>query len=169
MRLFIMRHGIARELGGAIHRDADRPLAPEGFERTGQIAERLTGLCGEIDWIASSPLLRARQTAEVVGARFGLKPDLLEDLQPGGDLRHLLSRLRHKNPGRALWVGHLPDVAELASFCLTGHAGVAGLEFKKDSIAAIHFPREAHAGQGILEWLIQPAQILSIPPPPPEA
>lgn len=169
MRLFIMRHGIARDLGGGIHHDADRPLTPEGLDRTGRIADRLTWICGEIDWIAASPLLRARQTAEVVGARFNLEPDILEDLQPGGDLRHLLSQLRHKNPGRALWVGHLPDVAGLVSFCLTGHAGAAGFEFKKDSIAAIHFPREARAEQGLLEWMIQPAQFLAIVPPAPEA
>jgi phosphohistidine phosphatase len=155
MRLYIMRHGIARSLGGPILRDVDRPLTPEGVERTGQVADHLLHFCGELNWVASSPLLRACQTAEIVCTRFRTEPDLLEDLQPGGDLEGLFAQLRRKGAASSLWVSHMPEVAELAALCLTGRRDGAGLQFKKDAVAAIHFPKEPRPGHGILEWLLQ--------------
>ena len=65
--IYIMRHGIAADLGaGGIIHDEDRPLTPEGRVKMQQAAEGIRRLELKFNLIFTSPLLRARQTAEVV-------------------------------------------------------------------------------------------------------
>ena len=85
----LMRHGIAAELGeGGVIRDAERPLTPEGRARLEQAALGLRRLNPKYNFIFTSSLLRARQTAEVVAVALGMqnKVKVLESLAPGQGL-----------------------------------------------------------------------------------
>jgi len=162
MRLFIMRHGIAEDLGGAVRRDADRPLSFIGSERTEKIAQVLHTICGGLDVIISSPLLRARQTADLVNAPFKTRREILDCLRPGGDPEEILSQLRTYATDSCLVVGHMPDISILASYCLCSTPARVFMQFQKAAVASIIFSRVPYMASGVLEWLIQPDHLLSL-------
>jgi broad specificity phosphatase PhoE len=67
IELYLMRHGIAADLGDAgVLKDEDRPLTLEGRAKMRQAAEGIGEFGLKLNLILTSPLLRARQTAEVV-------------------------------------------------------------------------------------------------------
>jgi probable phosphoglycerate mutase len=67
----LIRHGsTAWNKEGRIQGHTDNPLDEEGLQQAAAIAERLSG--EEWDYIYSSDLLRARQTAEVIAAKLGI-------------------------------------------------------------------------------------------------
>jgi broad specificity phosphatase PhoE len=59
---------------------SDRPLTELGRRQAAALAEAVAG-AGELEAVYTSPLVRARETAEVVGARLGLEPVALADLR----------------------------------------------------------------------------------------
>src|SRR6267154_2788646 len=76
MRLYLLRHGIAVAHGTPGVAETDRPLTPKGEKRVRQIAEGLERLGIEPDRILTSPLPRARRTAEIVAEVLGLEDRL---------------------------------------------------------------------------------------------
>lgn len=83
--LYIMRHGLAaaRDVASVVD-DAKRPLTSEGKQKMREISAGLVQTGAEIDWIVSSPLVRAVETAEIVAEELGSKPplDICEALKP---------------------------------------------------------------------------------------
>ena len=80
--LLLVRHGETDwNAEGRLQGHTDRPLNDYGRRQAGELAERLAGE-EEVDAIYASDLARARETAEIVGARLGLPvgvdPDLRE-------------------------------------------------------------------------------------------
>ncbi len=114
MRLYLIRHGkaVSAELAPS---DGERPLSPEGREGIERMAKRLRSLGVEWELILTSPLVRARQTAEILcGA--GLAPSVEEaaELAPACKLAAWLPFLvswRREGRGDLAAVGHLPNVA----------------------------------------------------------
>jgi phosphohistidine phosphatase len=163
-----MRHGIAADLGeGGVLKDADRPLTLEGRARMKQAATGVRELDLKFNVILSSPLLRARQTAEVVAEVLDLqhKVKILNSLAPGcafieGEGKHaeIFLELGAYQFDRALLVGHMPDLSELASFLLTGNRNL-NIEFKKGSICAIEVASLPPRGPGLLRWLMAPKHL----------
>lgn len=166
--LYLMRHGIAAELGeGGVIRDADRPLTPEGRAKLQQAAEGVRRLELKFNVIFTSPLLRARQTAEVVADVLELqhKVKVIETLSPGRSLvgaesgqADLFIEMGAYSFDRALLVGHQPDLSELASYLLTGNRNL-NIEFKKGSICAIEVTSLPPRGPGLLRWLMAPRHL----------
>ena len=77
MDLLIIRHAIAerREVfAQAGEADSARPLVAKGRKRMKQVVRGLKGLVPTIDVLATSPYLRAAQTAEIVAAAEELAP-----------------------------------------------------------------------------------------------
>ena len=75
--LYIMRHGLAAERSvTTVMEDAKRPLTPEGKQKMREIAAGLIRAGLEADWIVSSPLARAVETAEIVARRSGVQASL---------------------------------------------------------------------------------------------
>ena len=71
MILFLMRHASAGTVRGNLILDAKRGLVKEGKEQCMLMARVLAALKAPIDVIVSSPLKRARQTAQLVGTELG--------------------------------------------------------------------------------------------------
>src|ERR1043166_5295799 len=94
--LYLMRHGIAVERGSPDYPDdGARPLTEKGRKRVGQIADGLCNIGFEADWIVTSPLVRARETAHVVAESIHARAPLdgCDSLAPGGsfgDLKEFL-------------------------------------------------------------------------------
>ncbi len=168
IELYLMRHGIAADLGEAgVIKDADRPLTQEGRVRMKLAAEGLRELGLKFNLILTSPLLRARQTAEVVAEVLELqhKVKIIESLAPGkafieseGRNAEIFLELGAFQFDRALLVGHMPDMAELASFLLSGNRNL-NIEFKKGSVCAIEVSSLPPRGPGLLRWMLTPKQM----------
>ena len=168
IELYLMRHGIAADLGEAgVFKDVDRPLTPEGRARMKQATAGIRKLDLKFNLILTSPLLRARQTAEAVAEVLDLqhKVKVLEPLAPGrafieGEGRHaeIFLELGAYQFDRALLIGHMPDLSELASFLLTGNRNL-NVEFKKGSLCSIEVASLPPRGPGLLRWLMTPKQL----------
>ena len=164
MQLYLMRHGIALDVGEqGIKRDAERPLSPEGIHKTTAIAAGLAALEIRLDAIGTSPLIRARQTAQIVAEAIGRRATFEEcpALAPGGAPEDVFAWLRSHAVEAVLLTGHMPDLADLASVCLSGRESV-NLVFKKAGVCCIAFEGAPAKSQGQLEWLMQPRHLVAL-------
>jgi phosphohistidine phosphatase len=112
MRLFLVRH--AKAAPG--QPDELRPLTESGRATAREVGEHLRGEHPAA--VLSSPLLRARETAEAIARAVGLVLETDERLAPGATL----AAVREAVEGRAdpvVVVGHQPDCSEIV-FALTG-------------------------------------------------
>jgi phosphohistidine phosphatase len=156
---FIMRHGIAVDRGSAgFSDDSKRPLTPEGKKKMKEITAGLVGLGFDVDWIVTSPLVRARETAEIVADELGSRVplDLCDELSPGGSPEALITYLaRQPKRKRVLVVGHEPDLSELAAR-LIGAGRHANLAFRKGGCCLITFDEFPPKSPGQLVWWLAP-------------
>lgn len=160
MHLYIVRHAVAENAGDEFPDDVARPLTDEGRDKAALVARGLTVLGCHPSVIASSPLLRSIQTATALAAVLapGTTPIMLDELRPGASPHALLKWLRAAGDGDTLVVGHMPEVAQLASVAL-GNSTTLNLTFKKAAAACLRFEGPPAAGRAALDWLIQPAAL----------
>jgi phosphohistidine phosphatase len=157
--IYIMRHGIATRRGsdGSLD-DSKRKLTDEGREKMQKIAMGLKRLGAEIDWIVTSPLVRAVETAQIVAESLDAKVplDYCDGLRPGEAAEKLLSFLT-KQPERrkVLLVGHEPDLTSLAAR-FVGAGPHANLVLKKGGCCLITFDHLPLKLQGQLVWWLTP-------------
>ena len=153
MKVYFLRHGDAGDPNAWRGNDADRPLTPEGRERTAQEAATLARLQVKLDAIVTSPLLRARQTAEPVAGALGIRTTLKDDERIVDlDPRRLTSILRdHTKADAIMLVGHEPTMSQTIAQLIGG----ADLELKKGGLACIEL-KNADSPHGQLLWLIPP-------------
>ena len=155
MDLCIVRHAWAeRQDDSRWPDDGMRPLTAEGKERFARVVKKLVGVRLTPGIIATSPLIRCIETAEILAAGLdATKIVKLDELQPGSDLQGLLrwTARQAANHEQIAWVGHAPDVGNLAA-ALIGDAG-ALIHFAKGTVAAIRFDGEPTAAAGELQWL----------------
>jgi len=159
MRVVFVRHGIAED--SSDRGDEFRRLTPEGRDKTRAAMRGLRELDVRPDRIFTSPLLRARETAEIAEDLLGGEVEELDCLKPGGNFPKFLETLEHLDAAEVLAVGHMPDIAEFAQRCLTGRVTFA-MTFKKAAAMCVEFDGEPAAGRGRLEWLLQPSMLRAL-------
>ena len=154
--LYFIRHGLAEERGDAWPDDAKRPLSDEGMSRLRKAARALTRIDVTIDVVLTSPLVRTRQTAEIVAAALDPRPSLVnvDSLKPDGSYAAVIADLdKHSRKCRIALVGHEPMIGELAArFIGSRHP----IEFKKGAVCRIDVVDLPPAGPGELRWLLTP-------------
>ena len=156
MKLYIVRHAPAGERGDPrFPDDRLRPLTEEGQKRFNDTVKKLIRSGFAPQAVATSPLLRCRQTAEIVVDRVRGKPTLAElaALEPGSDLDALVDWTNEQAVEEIAWVGHAPDVSVLAAELL-GPRGESAIRFAKGAVAYILFDGEVSRGTGELQWLV---------------
>jgi len=135
--LYLIRHAIAEERGEAWPDDSKRPLTGEGISRMRKAARGLERLGVVLDVVLTSPLVRARQTADIVAAVFAPRPPIvsLDSLAPGGTFQSVVADLdKHARRTRIALVGHEPGIGELASRLTASRQPLA---FKKGAVCRI--------------------------------
>ena len=158
MDLYALRHGKAEEPGP--RGDAARRLTQEGAREMARIAEALYRLGYRPGRVASSPLKRARQTAEAVvaAAPQAKRPtiEVWEELVPEAAPQSAMARLSGSEPdGSVMLVGHMPHLADLVGEAVS--AGVrAQLEIKKGALAHVRVSSFSHRPHGHLRALLTP-------------
>ena len=160
--LYVIRHGLAEERSEAWPDDNKRPLTPDGFSRMRKATRGLARLGVAIDIVLSSPLVRARQTAETVAAGLEPRPSLVnvDSLAPDGSYAAILADLeKHGRRPRIALVGHEPGIGELAARLIgSRHA----LEFKKGAVCRIDLDELPPVGPGDLRWMLTPKILLAL-------
>lgn len=153
MQIYFLRHGIAN-FDVWTQPDFERPLNQKGIERMKLTARCIQDLDLGLDVLLSSPLVRARQTAEIVAEVLDPKPlfHMDERLSPGFDLQDLEAIMQNYGDAQALMVvGHEPDFSEVIGDLIGG----AKIVVKKGSLARIDISTLSPPG-GTLVWMIPP-------------
>jgi phosphohistidine phosphatase len=166
MKLYIVRHAIAAPHGTPNMPDDDRPLTEEGIEKMHQIAEGLRSLEYVPDLILSSPLPRARQTAEILVSVFEPKRSnlkLLHALAPSGSHRELYRAIAsYKQKLESLMlVGHQPYLGEIAGEMAWG-SPEHFLELKKGGVCVLELRDFGTPPSGSLVSLLTPSVLRRI-------
>lgn len=153
LQLHFLRHADAGDPEGFQGDDAARPLSEKGELQ----AERLGSFLAEVgfqpDAIISSPKVRARRTAEVVGAAIGVGVRLDDRLAGGVDPATVDAILADAGkPQRPVLVGHDPDFSQVLGWL----ANADGLTMKKGAFARVDVRGDVADGRGTLRWLVPP-------------
>jgi phosphohistidine phosphatase len=159
MQLLIIRHARAEERG-LLRRDAGRRLTKDGRKEMRKAAKGLARLVDDLDILATSPLTRAHETADILADELdGPAPTELQLLAPRGSPGRLLAWVADQPADATVaLIGHEPDLGCFAGYLLGGKAS-SFIELKKGAACLISFEREPKAGEGRLQWLLTPSQL----------
>lgn len=158
MELYFLRHGDAVSGEAWKGKDAQRPLSAQGAALMEREAVAIARLCPRVDVMLCSPLVRARQTAEIVARKLGRPelPEAEERLSPGFGVDELAAILRERHGAGALMlIGHEPDFSRVISACIGG----GRVEVKKGSLLRVDLEK-ASSLSGVLAWNL-PVSVLA--------
>ena len=143
-------------------RDVERPLTEAGRTEIEKIGNSLAQLSVDFDRVASSPLRRAKETAEIVIKAYEKNPPKLEiwdELRPEGNKSELMQRLsKLKQDSDVLLVGHEPYLSALMGEIIAGNSA-SRILLKKGGLAKIQIMSFAPKVTGELRWLLTPRHL----------
>jgi phosphohistidine phosphatase len=135
-----------------------RPLTDLGKEEVEAMARVLAQLGVKPDAILTSPLVRARETAEVVAAELRVaKPAVSDELAPEGSLSGVLNDILNAGrPKQVLLSGHMPGVGRMVGYLVWAEPE-AVVPFRTAAICRVDLPDDSpFPGYGDLRWLLPP-------------
>jgi phosphohistidine phosphatase len=162
VKLLVIRHGPAEdpESWEAEGRDDRlRPLTPEGKKEVRRAVQGLATLVRTIDVLASSPLVRAVQTADVIAAEYGTKITTVDVLTPESDPDKAVQWLKQQPVDATIaMVGHEPHQSMFVGYLLTG-TPASVIELKKAGACLLELENPIKPGRGALQWLLAPKML----------
>ena len=159
LELYLIRHGVAAERGEDYPDDSKRPLTGSGMSKLRKEAKALNTLEVGFDLIITSPLVRTKQTAEIISETLNGKPPVTtsDSLAPAGTPAAVMQELaRHMRKARIALVGHEPNLGELAARLIGARSAI---EFKKGAICRIDFEVMPPKSLGQLQWFLTPRML----------
>jgi phosphohistidine phosphatase len=155
MRVLLVRHAIAVDRDTPGVSDHLRPLTEEGASRFRKSARAIAALTNA-DLVLTSPLLRAKQTAEILAREWPAVAVQESEPLGSGDRRPFEATLRRLPKGSTIVaVGHEPHVSEWTADWLGAPRGEA-FAFKKGGAALIDFDDGVGEGAGRLVFFLAP-------------
>ncbi|MEA5618514.1 phosphohistidine phosphatase SixA [Cronbergia sp. UHCC 0137] len=164
MELYLIRHGIAEEHQPGL-KDQERQLTKEGRQKTEKVAQKLIKLELNFDLILTSPLSRARQTAEIlIAAKLSSQLEESSHLAPDGNIENWLKDWYYPQnyPAKTqlALVGHEPCLSSWAEILLWGEVKER-LVLKKAGMIGIKLPETGSPlGRSQMFWLTSPKYLL---------
>lgn len=161
LELYIIRHGLAGQCLEDKMMDEERPLKKKGKEQLKEIAKGLEkhNICFDI--VLTSPLLRAKQSAEIINSHCGKNKGVTETnhLKPGASYINLIKFLNKlKNKNKVAIVGHEPFLSGFASYCLS-KSKTSFINLKKGGIIKLETDKMIKPGHCIMSWLTEPTHL----------
>jgi len=159
MDLLVIRHAIAgdrAEWAKTGRPDHERPITDEGRQRMAVNAGALRRLVPELDLLATSPFVRAVETADVVAEAY--EDLVIVDAPPlahGGSPEEVRAWIAGRPEQRIGVVGHEPDLGQLISWFVFGSPS-AGIALKKGGACLLRFGGPPQRGAAELRWLLPP-------------
>jgi phosphohistidine phosphatase len=157
VRLFFLRHGRAMARADWSGDDDLRPLTPEGEAAMAREARTIAAMDLGLKVIITSPLARARRTAEIVAEAAGGGVSVVEDerLAGGFDVKALRAVVaEHGTPKALMLVGHEPDFSTVVGALIGGGRVVC----KKGGLARVD-AADGDLKAAELAWLLPPSQL----------
>jgi phosphohistidine phosphatase len=157
MDLFVLRHGKAEPSSDGSD-DSKRALTGDGKKEIRKVGKWMRRKKFRFDVIATSPLTRASETAEIIARVLGQKKRLAvwEELAPGGDVDTICYRAaQYGEDAAVLLTGHEPLLSMLVSRIIAGD-DTASLILAKGGLAKIRNYSFDKRPSGDLQWLLTP-------------
>ncbi|QNN24707.1 phosphohistidine phosphatase SixA [Planctomycetales bacterium ZRK34] len=152
----MFRHGIA-EAHGPDGSDASRRLTSAGVKKTREAAAGLSRFAHVPEVILTSPLTRAVQTADILGATLDLRPQV-EDVLAYGPAEAVIQMLSERSENTVMLVGHEPTFSQCVErVCTRGAEGF--VQMKKAGCACVSYDP---GRQGRLMWLASPKMLRAL-------
>lgn len=160
MDMYVIRHAEAVSRDDKQYDDDDRPLTDVGREQARNLAKALVAQGIQFESVVSSPLIRARQTAEEMlqnmpGPMAAL--EYCDHLAPGGKARKLSRSLLGIGGESVAIIGHEPDLSNFIGR-LIGCREMQ-LSLAKGGVAKVQCDGVPDKGLGRLVWLLTPEWI----------
>jgi phosphohistidine phosphatase len=152
MELYLLRHGIAEDAMPG-KRDSDRDLTAEGRRKLRDLLKVVKAAGVLPTAILSSPLNRAKETAEIAAKALGFEGTVLQSnaLVPNAHPMELWEEVRmHRGEEQLLLVGHEPLFSAAASTLL--NANGMRIDFKKGAMMRIDLEGFSAGPRGVLKW-----------------
>jgi phosphohistidine phosphatase len=157
MEIYLMQHGpnLSKD------EDPEESLSPEGEGQVSKAAEAVKKMRLKFDVIVASPKKRSKQTAAIVAEAVGfpmadiVETDRVKAMTPAQETINYLKKFEDKQS--VLIAGHLPSLAEVASFLLTVGAKVV-IQFERGGIGRIDVD-SLPTHEGRLRWYLTPDQL----------
>ena len=147
---------MAAERGDDWPDDTKRPLTTTGVSRFREVVDGLVWFGVGLDEIYSSPLVRARQTADLLSAGLDGRPSvrILDELAPGHEPARVLAELAKRvKRRRVAVVGHEPDLGELAAALI---GAPRALPFRKGGVCRIDVDRLGSSSARLADLVSSP-------------
>jgi phosphohistidine phosphatase len=163
MRLVLVRHAEAADRDPRLHRDdGQRPLTPKGRRVHARMAAALARVEPRARNILTSPLVRARETAEITASAIGVPTGEIRACEALGDRfsKKGLLEETHLLPKDAVvvLVGHAPTLGELAADLLHREGGI-DIDFQKSAMLCLDFEAYPAEGTATLRWFLTPRSL----------
>jgi phosphohistidine phosphatase len=158
MDLYLIRHADALPQGPDARSDDGRPLSDKGREQCAALAKCLQARGIALDHLYTSPLLRARQTAEALQEQStGTRPELVVSEALALDakskkVKHFFLTVEGESVGL---IGHQPDLARWVAWLIGSKK--ADVTLAKSGFAKIVCADGPGKGHGVLTLLVSPA------------
>ena len=155
MNIYLIRHGEAEPTSDNKPHE-ERALTEEGVIILRNSSLLWKNFVDSFDIILSSPLKRAKQTAEIIMEAFALKTEVVVEISllNGGQINDLLNLAAALELENIAMVGHQPDI----SMHISAMIGIEDIKARisPGTIAKISFPEKPRIGKGVLELLLPP-------------
>src|SRR5262245_61528459 len=164
LELYLVRHAPAAERGPEWPDDEARPLTPDGASKFRKAVAGLAALGVQIDLVLTSPLVRCRQTAQILADGLPGRPRVqaLDALAPGGGHEAVISEAaRVAKRARVALVGHEPDIGHLAAKLLGMRRPI---DARRGAVGRIDVNGRPPAGPGRLSWFATSRMLRSMAP-----
>ncbi len=159
MQLLVIRHAIAEdreEFAKSGRDDGERPLTDEGARKMRKAARGLRELVPTIATLVASPLVRARETAEIIRKEYRLGDvAIAPELEPEAPLAKVAAALDRYEGEVVAIVGHEPQLSRLITYFVAG-VDRSAVELKKGAACLIEFEERVRRGSGTLVWAVAP-------------
>ena len=153
MNIYLVQHGkpVPKE------EDSKRPLSAQGKEDVEKIASFLIKAGIEVNEIFHSGKTRARDTAEIIASKLNpdKKPLEKRGLSPLDEVKIITEDIEQIQ-NNFMIVGHLPHLARLTSFLITGNESNQIVSFQQGSVVCLEKGEE---GNWSIAWMLVPGLI----------
>lgn len=156
MIVHVIRHGAAEASnpGG----DPERRLTAEGIERMKHVAKALEKAGAAPKVILTSPLVRARETAEIAAKALECGTEDCAQLAPSHSADDVIEALAGRKESEIALVGHEPQLGNMVGLMVTGIARQV-VDMKKAAATRIDFDGPPRRAGGVIVWHLIPAVV----------
>lgn len=150
MKLYLVQHGEAT----AKDLDPERPLTERGKADVGRVAAALAQAGVGVRRVIHSGKTRARQTAEILAHRVapGIEIGVSDRIDPLDD-PSALDLQAVAEGGDTMLVGHLPYMARLVAYLVTGDSENTLVDYQPGSAACLESSED---GSWRINWMLRP-------------